>query len=109
MVSLGKEYIEVGRLNEALKRFNQASMGAPQWAEPKHWAGYANYLLKNYEGSILLYQEALKIDGGNPLLYKRLGLSYVAMNRPQDAKRAIQKYLEMEPDAQDKAEFERFL
>ncbi len=109
LLALGKEYLEVERNDEALKQFNQAMQLAPQMADPKQWAGYANFKLKNFEGAVLLYRAAIQQDAGNPSIYKRLGMAYRAMGNGLEAKRAFRKYLEMEPDAPDKAEFERFL
>ena len=48
---------------------------------------------------------AIDLDKANPLLYKRLGLIYRDMNDLSTACTAFRKYLEMEPDALDKADF----
>lgn len=109
MLALGKEYLELDNANDALKHFNLAMQLAPQSAEPKHLSAYANFLLKNYAGAIALYNAALVYDKGNPLIYKRLGMAYRAMGDAAGASKAFRQYLEMEPDAADKAEFERFL
>jgi tetratricopeptide (TPR) repeat protein len=109
MVELGKAYLELGDPNLALKQFNQAMAIAPQLPEPRQQAGYANYLLKNYQGAIALFQGALTFDQANPLIYKRMGLAYRALGDNAGAAQAFRKYLEMEPDAPDKAEFERYL
>jgi tetratricopeptide (TPR) repeat protein len=109
LIALGKEFLEEERNDEALRVFNEAMQIAPQMPDPKHWAGFANYKLKNFEGAVLLYRAAIAGDPGNPILYKKMGMAYRAMGNALEAKRAFQKYLEMEPDAPDKAEFERFL
>lgn len=109
LLALGKELIEIGAHKEALEMFQRAMTAAPNAAEPKHMAGYANYLLKNYAGSIALYNAALAYDQGNPLIYKRIGIAYRDMGDRASARKAFQKYLEMEPDASDKAEFQGFL
>lgn len=109
MVSLGKELIEVGDARQALTHLSKAMQMAPTSAEPKSQAAYANFILKNYQGAIALYNAALVYDKGNPQIYKRLGMVYRDMGDMPGAKNAFKKYLEMEPDAQDRAEFERFL
>ena len=43
------------------------------------------------------------------VLYKRLGMVYRAKGDQGAARQAFRKYLEMEPDAPDKAEFQPFL
>ncbi len=108
MLMLGKSMIETGAVGEAVKVFTQAMQAQPAAAEPKHQAAYANYLLKNYPAAIALYQTALQTDSANPLIYKRLGMAYRESGDGASAAQAFRKYLEMEPDAPDKAEFERF-
>ena len=107
MLALGKEYVEMNAYNDALVLFDKAMILAPHAGEPKHQAGYANYLLKNYAGAVALYQAALAIDPQNPLIYKRLGLAYRDLGDQRDACAAFQKYTQMEPDAPDRSEFEK--
>ncbi|MEK7690829.1 MAG: tetratricopeptide repeat protein, partial [Bdellovibrionota bacterium] len=109
LIALGKVEIEGGAHEQGLGHFTQAMKLAPKSAEAKQWAGYANYILKSYEAAIALYQAALAIDGANPMTFKRLGMAFRATGRNAEASQAFRKYLEMEPDAQDRAEFERFL
>jgi len=108
LIALGKEYIELGAFPEALALFNKAMLIAPNAGEPKHMSGYANYLLKNYSGAIALYNAAIARDPGNPLIYKRLGLVYRDVGDLQKAADSFQRYLQMEPDAPDRAEFARY-
>ncbi len=108
MINLGKELLEVGNAQEALGYFNKAMQLVPTSAEPKHLSAWANYLLKNYQGAIALYNAALYYDKGNPLIYKRMGMAYREMGDEQGARTAFRKYLEMEPDAPDRGEFQRY-
>jgi tetratricopeptide (TPR) repeat protein len=109
MVALGKTYIEVGMVQESLNEFVKAMNLAPQSSEAKHQAGYANYLLKNYSAAIALYVAAASIDKGNPLIFKRMGQAYQQLGDTQNAAINFRKYIEMEPEAQDRAQIERFL
>jgi tetratricopeptide (TPR) repeat protein len=109
MIALGKELVELGAVQEALTHFNKSMQLQPTSAEAKQQSGYANYLLKNYQGAVALYRAALAIDTANPIIYKRLGMAYRDMGDPAGASQAFRKYLEMEPDAPDKAEFQQFL
>jgi tetratricopeptide (TPR) repeat protein len=108
LIALGKEYIELGAYADALALFNKAMLIAPNTGEPKHMSGYANYLLKNYAGAIALYNAAIARDPGNPLVYKRLGLAYRDVGDLAKAAESFQRYLQMEPDAPDRAEFARY-
>jgi tetratricopeptide (TPR) repeat protein len=108
-MALGKEQVEIGLLGEAIASFNQAMQLEPKNSEPRHWAGWANYLTKNYTAAVVLLQGAIQLDPGNPILYKRLGLAYRDSGDPGNARAAFRKYLEREPDAQDKGEFAQYL
>jgi tetratricopeptide (TPR) repeat protein len=108
MLELGKQYLEAGNYPEALTLFNKAMQIAPYLGEPKHLSGYANYLLKNYMGAIALYNAAIAKDPGNPLIYKRLGLAQRDVGDYQGAAQSFGKYIQMEPDAPDRAEFQRY-
>lgn len=109
MIALGKELIEIGEHREALELFNRAIQLAPRAAEPKHLAGYTNYLIKNYPAAMALLTAALAIDKGNSLIYKRLGMIYRDTGDARNAAFYFKKYLEMEPDAPDKSEYQRYL
>ncbi len=109
LLGLGRALIELDSAQEALKNFTQAMQIQPRSAEAKQMAGYANYRLKNYAAAIALYQAALSLDRGNPVIYKRLGLALRDSGDARAASENFRKYLEMEPDAQDRAEFEKFL
>jgi tetratricopeptide (TPR) repeat protein len=108
LILLGKEMIQNGAATESLGYFNKAMKIAPRNPEAKAESAFANYLLKNFAGAIALYQAALSLDPANPTLYKRLGMAYQAQGDEGNAAAAFHKYLEMEPDAPDKSEFERY-
>ncbi len=108
LIQTGREYIEMGAPTEALEALNRAMKMSPQSADARHWAGYANYLLKNYEGAAALYSTAIQLDPANPMLYKRLAAAYKATGNAPGARAAARKYLEMEPDAVDRSQFEQF-
>lgn len=109
MISLGKAFMEAQRYEDALKRFSDSMRLAPRASEPRYYAGYVQYLLKNYQGAVALLLSASQIDPGNPLIYKRLGDAYVATGNTERARDAYKRYLELAPDAPDKQEVERFL
>ena len=105
LLALGKEFLEVGNAPDALKLFTKVMQQAPGSADAKQNAGWANYKLKNYTAAVALLTAALHIEQGNPLLHKRMGIVYKDMADYANACASFRKYLEMEPDAPDKAEF----
>lgn len=109
LISYGREYVQVGQVADSVALFNKAMELSPRSAEAKLEAGYSNYLLKNYQGAVALYEAALALDQGNPLIYKRMGMAYQDMDEPEKAAQAFREYLKMEPDAPDKAEIEQYL
>jgi tetratricopeptide (TPR) repeat protein len=110
--------LELGRLagaegtpetmSEALKYFNQAVALAPSNAEAKAEAGWINYQMKNSPGAAAMLESAISIDPGNPSFYRRLGYVYRSLGQTDQARKAFRKYLDMDPDAPDRPELERF-
>jgi tetratricopeptide (TPR) repeat protein len=109
MIALGRELLELNDPKGASVYLTQAMKLAPQNADAKFYSANANRGLKNYQGAIALYQEAIRLDQGNPTIYKKMGECFVEMGDTISARAAFKKYLEMEPDAQDRKEFEQYL
>ena len=107
MIAMGKELIAVGEPQQALEFLNRAVSADPKSAEAKHQSGYANYLLKNYQGAVALFNAALIYDKGNAQIYRRLAMAYDALGQTEDARTACRRYIEMEPDAPDRADCDR--
>lgn len=109
LVALGKVIMDKGEPDKALVHLSRAMQLSPMAPEPKHFAGYANLLLKNYSAAIALFKAALEQDKGNPLIYKRLGWAYVAIGDKKSAAQAFKTYLQMDPEAKDRKEIEGYL
>ena len=107
MVALGKELIFTENATQALEQLEKAMAMDPKSAEAKHQAGLANFKLKNYQGAVALFNAALVFDKGNPLIYKRMAMAYKEMGDMQSAFASCKKYVEMEPDAPDRADCDR--
>jgi tetratricopeptide (TPR) repeat protein len=105
LISYGTELLESGQIPDAVKQYAHAMERDPASADAKQNAGWANYKMKNYQAAVTLLRAALTIDRANPTYFKRLGIVYRDMGDTGSACGAFRKYLEMEPDAQDKAEF----
>jgi Flp pilus assembly protein TadD len=65
-----------------------------------------NYLRRQYGPAIALYQAALALDKGNPEVHKKLGLAYRDSGDQSSANRHFQLYIDLAPDASDRAEIE---
>lgn len=108
ILALGKEMVETDP-KTALGLFMKAVQLAPQSADPKYWAGYANSVMKNLQGAIALYRSALAIDPNNALTYKRLAQAYSELGDVANTRAYAQKYLDINPDAPDRAEMTKLI
>ncbi len=109
LIAYGKELLElndVAAFREGLNQFTRAMQVAPQSAEAKQNAGWANFKLQNYTAAVALIKEAIVLDRANPAHYRRLGIVYRDSGDMMSACAAFRKYLEMEPDATDKGSFQ---
>ncbi|MFL5813403.1 MAG: tetratricopeptide repeat protein [Bdellovibrionia bacterium] len=109
LISLGKELVKGGNPVAAITYFNKAMELAPKNSEAKAEGAYTTYLLKNFPGSIALFNAAIRLDPGNAMLYRRLGNTYRDSGDRINATQAYRRYLELYPDAPDRAELQSFL
>lgn len=108
LVEQGNILSRSGNIDEAQKSFVRAMQLDPQDASAKVGAGYVNYLKRQFPSSIALYLSALALDRGNPDIYKKLGQAYRDSGEGKKAADAFQSYLDLSPDAPDRAEYEQF-
>jgi tetratricopeptide (TPR) repeat protein len=108
LIALGKELVKGGNPAQAMTYLNKAMELAPKNSEAKAEGAYTTYLLKNFPGSIALFNAAIRLDPGNALLYRRLGNTYRDSGDRINAQQAYRRYLELYPDAPDRAELQSF-
>ena len=109
ILAYGKELQELEDPKTALQYFTKAMAINGGSADAKQSAGWANYQLKNFQAAFALLTEASDIDKANPVIFKRIGIVRRDMGDLAGACTAFRKYLEMEPDASDKADFKACL
>lgn len=108
ILALGREMVEADP-KTALGLFMKAVQLAPQSAEAKFWAGYANAVMKNHSAAIALYRSAISADSNYLQAYKKLALAYAEVGDLSNAKAYAQKYIDMNPDAPDRADVAKLL
>jgi predicted Zn-dependent protease len=108
MIALCKELVDRGAPDEGLEYCNKAMVADPKSGEAKFQAGYANFMKKNYQGAIALYNAALVYDKGNAQIYRRLAQAHKAVNEPGNVQTACRRYLELEPNAPDRDDCARY-
>lgn len=109
VLALGNEHLKAKNLDEALRLFSEGMRLAPKSGEPRQLAGYVQFLKKDYDAAVALLLSAVELDPGNPTGYKRLGAAFRGQGNNDRAREAFKKYLELFPDAPDRAEFENIL
>ncbi len=70
------ESVKNARLTEAIGHLQEATRIHPTYKLPYLLMGNANYYLKNYEGSIAAYDNAIALDGGYTEAIKNIAISY---------------------------------
>jgi tetratricopeptide (TPR) repeat protein len=105
LVEQGDILARGGANDEAMKSYVKAMQLDPQDSAAKVGAGYMNYLKRQFPSSIALFLSALSLDRGNPDIYKKLGNAYKDSGEPKKAAEAFQSYLDLNPDAADKAQY----
>ncbi|MBL7715866.1 MAG: tetratricopeptide repeat protein [Bdellovibrionales bacterium] len=108
LLAMGRAKIGLNLAGEGLRFINQAMALQPRDPEAKIAAGWGNYLIKNFAGAAALFEAAATLDPGNSDIFKRMGMAYREMGNREQARKAFRKYLELEPDAPDRAEFQRY-
>lgn len=108
LLAMGRAKIGLNMAGEGLRFINQAMALQPKDPEAKIAAGWGNYLIKNFAGAAALFEAAAALDPGNSDIFRRMGMAYREMGNREQARKAFRKYLELEPDAPDRAEFQRY-
>lgn len=108
LVDQGNVYLKSNNLEEAQKSFNKAMEIDPGSSEAKVGAGSINYLKRQFPSAIALFQSALSMDRGNPDIYKKLGQAYRDSGDSVRAAQAFQSYLDLNPEASDRADYEQY-
>jgi tetratricopeptide (TPR) repeat protein len=108
LVEQGNIYFRAGNIDEAMKSFVKAMEIDPQNAQAKLGAGQVNYRKRQFPSAIALFSAALSLDRGNPEIYKLLGFAYRDSGDQAKAAQAFRSYLDLNPDASDKKDFEKY-
>ncbi len=94
---LGKFYLENREFSDArdvyLYLTSHASGTADYWARQ----GFAAFKLKDYKLAARSYEKSLALDSGQPNRYYNLAQSYKATGESQEALKALDKALTMDP------------
>jgi len=93
----------------ALEYLNKALRVDPSYVPALIQAGFANQMLKTYAAAKSMYERALAQDPGNPKIHKHLGVLLFELGDRAKAAEYLKNYIDLFPDAPDRAEVERKL
>lgn len=102
-LNLKREYVK------ALEDFNVALKMNQNFVPALIGAGYANHMLKTYSAAQTLLERAVTLDSANPQVRRAIGRLYYDMGSRDKAKLHLSAYLELLPEAGDKAEIQSLI
>jgi len=109
LVLLADIYVAKGELIEAEKIYKKAQKINPKSYEAL--VGLADISTKrnNFDLALDLYKKAMSQKGDEPILHKKVGDVYRLLGQGSLAIESYKMYLEMNPEAPDKAQIESYI
>lgn len=105
----GYALAQLGRYEESLKAIDQSLALKPDSAPALDSKGFALHGMGRYQEALQAYQQALKQDPTIGEIYQHLGQTYEKMQTYDKAIKAFETYLQLTPDATDRAQTEEKL
>ncbi len=87
-------------LTQAISQADQAIKLAPSYADAYFQKGFALYLMNKYSEAEAPLKRATELDGRNANYFIVLGYNYVPLQKKDDAKKAAQSALAINPNSQ---------
>ncbi|HEY86335.1 MAG TPA: tetratricopeptide repeat protein, partial [Chloroflexi bacterium] len=104
--NLGTAYKKQDRLDEAVAEYQEAIRLDPDDALPHYNWGNIHYKQGQVDQAIAKWQEATRLDPNYPNTHKNLGIGYLEREQTAEALAEFEIYLQLAPDASDKAAVE---
>ena len=104
--NLGRTYVNMGQFEEGIVELNKAAQITPDNAKTYYNLGLAHANLEQYAEAIPAYQETLRLDPSMVLTYIDMAVVYTRMEQYEDAIASFETYLEVVPNADNKAAVE---
>jgi cytochrome c-type biogenesis protein CcmH/NrfG len=96
--NLGYVYLELGRLDEAKEKFEEASRLNPHYALSMYNLGLVFYKKGLLDEAIVHYKKAIELDPNIPEPYYNLGIAYYEKGFYYEAIELYKKFLEAKPE-----------
>lgn len=104
--NLGLIYRKQDRLDDAIAEFQEAIRLDPDDPENHNSLAIAYYIQGKADDAISVWLEALAIDPDHAPTHKNLGIAYRDLGRIEEAIAEFEAYLQLRPDASDRAAIE---
>lgn len=101
-VLAGDAYMARRDFLKAASEYSRASQIQPNNATIQVYLARAHRRAENYQVAETLLARAMKLESGNPEIYKEQGAIFEAKQEFSEARIAYEKYLELSPNAEDK-------
>jgi len=105
--NLGLIYKSQGRLEEAIMEYKEAIRLDPEDAVGYNHLAVVYYLQGKFEEAIAEWKMALQVDPEHVVVHKNLGIAYRDLGRIQEAVAELETYVQLWPDAPDRAVVEQ--
>jgi eukaryotic-like serine/threonine-protein kinase len=99
LISLGAVATARQDPTAAEARYREAIASAPQEWQPLAELGQLLYKSARYPEAVEAWEQCAKIVDDNATIHRNLGAAYHALDRPDDAARALQRSLQIDPTA----------
>ena len=91
----GVEFLAAGDCKKAERKFRVVLKSAKRSAEVNYLRGTALGCLNKHKSAVKYFRRAIKYDESMYLAYERLGLSYLALEKPEDANEQLARLAEL--------------
>lgn len=109
LVLLGEIYTKKGELIEAENYYKKAQKLNPRSYEALVGMADLSSKRNNHDLALDLYKKAMNLKTDEPVLHKKVGDVYRLLGQGALAMESYKMYLEMNPDATDKAQIESYI
>ena len=87
---MGRCYYNQGRQELALKAFEKARLLNPSDAQVYIWIGSVYGTRGDYLKALDFFKESVRLEPANTNAYFNMAISYIKLNRPEDARAALE-------------------
>jgi tetratricopeptide (TPR) repeat protein len=100
----GIEYLAAGNCKKAERKFRVVLKAVSRNAEVNYLRGTALGCMDKHKSAVKHFRRAIRYDKSMVLAYERLGLSYLALEKPEDANQQLARLAELRAQCAEECE-----